>query len=319
MMFRRPSKSSSLRSHQGRDRRPILHVLDPGQRAQNFTNPITQSFPEPDVIISRAELDLRRAVQRMMMITGSTVNSLELLTALQLPSHTAAVFWVARLLLNQKLEADLYADNAIRRTNHDARLIYQAIAQIDLQPWYTTLVTPAPITALPEGLQFLPGHPVAQRYYRQHPLPSQSQVYLPVATYFADLFYERRQELLRLLINLGATRIQVENLADTIPGSPEVILAPGYSSPPAQFNPADYPWLLQEPQWQRLVNDRLAYQAPTLTLDLTLDVNGLLATQVAALKNLTAQLDSVKQVHEEAIEREHLQPQRVTVNFGTSP
>jgi hypothetical protein len=82
------------------------------------------------------------------------------------------------------------------------------------------------------------------------------------------------------------------------------------------INPADYPWLPYEPQWQRLASDRLSYQAPTVTVDRTIDVNGLITTQVAALKNLMAQLDSVKLVHGEEVDREYLQPQRVTVGFG---
>ncbi len=320
MIFRRRSKLSKLQSRQGGEDsrlRPLLHVLGPGQSAKDFQDPIEQSFRDDDVIISRAELDLRRAVQQLMLSTGSAIGSLELLAALQLPSHTAAIVWAARLLLNETLAGDLYPDNTVRRTNHDARLLYRAIAQIDLAPWYKTTVKKAAITALPAGLQFWPGHPVAQRYYRQHPLPGRSQLYLSVATYFVDLFYERRQELIRLLVSLGATRIQFENLATAQPGPPEVLTYPSYPGPSAgDFNPADYPWLPHELQWQRLVSDRLSYRVPTATFELTLDVNGLIATQIAALKNLMTQLESVKLVDNEAIDRDYLQPQRVTVAFG---
>ncbi len=316
MFFRRRSRASGSRSRQGAtpsSLRPLLHVLGPGQQAKDFKDPIEYSFRDTDVVISRAELDLRRAVQGLMVHTGSMVNSLELLAALQLPSNTAALVWAARLLLNEALVGDLYADNAVRRTNHDARLLYQAIAQVDLDPWYQTVVQTASITALPPGRQFLPGHPVAQRYYRQHPLPERSQVYLPVATYFADLFYERRQDLIRLLVNLGATRIQFESLAQSAP--PEVLTYP-LRPAIAGINPADYPWLAYEPQWQRLASDRLNHRPPTISFDLTIDVNNLIAAQVAALKNLMAQLDSVKVVHNDQVNREFLQPQRVTAVFG---
>ncbi|MGF1518518.1 MAG: hypothetical protein ACFCVB_12030 [Nodosilinea sp.] len=316
MIFRRRPKAFGSKSPQGAGVRPLLHVLPPNQRPKDFKDPIEHSFRDADVVISRAELDLRRALQALMIHTGSMVNSLEVLVALQLPGNTAALFWAARLLLNEALVGDLYADNAVRRTNHDARLLYQGISKIDLDPWYQTVVGTASIAALPAGLQFLPGHPVPQRYYRQHPLPGRSQVYLPVATYFADLFYERRQELVRLLVNLGAIRIQFENLAEANPGPPEVLTYPARLWPP--FNPADYPWLPYEPQWQRLMGDRLSYQTPTQTFDLTIDINGLIAAQVAALKNLMAQLDSVKVVHNDVVDRDYLQPQRVTVVFAES-
>lgn len=315
MFFRRRSRASGSRSRQGATParlRPLLHVLAPGQQAKDFKDPIEYSFRDADVVISRAELDLRRALQGLMVRTGSTVNSLEMLAALQVPSNTAALFWAARLLLNEALVADLYADNAVRRTNHDARLLYQAIAQIDLDPWYQTVVETASIAALPPGRQFLPGHPVAGRYYRQHPLPERSQVYLPVATYFADLFYERRQDLIRLLVSLGATRIQFESLVQASP--PEVLIYP--PRPAMGFNPTDYPWLAYETQWQRLASDRLSHRPATLTFDLTIDVNNLIADQVAALKNLMTQLDSVKVVHSDQVDREFLQPQRVTAVFG---
>jgi hypothetical protein len=318
MLFRRRSRSAAPGARGGYSLRPLLHVLGPDQSPRDFKDPIEHSFEDEDVLISRAELDLRRAVQRLMVNTGATVSSLELLAAMQLPGNTAALFWAARLLLKESLVGDLYADNVVRRTNHDARLLYRAISQIDLDPWYDATVAKAPITALPVGLQFLPGHPIPGRYYRQHPLPERSQVYLPVTTYFTDLFYERRQELVRLMVNLGATRIQFENLAAAHPIAPEVLTYGGYPWQPAMgISPADYPWLPHEPDWQRLVSDRITLQSPTATLLLTLDVNNLIATQVSALKTLMDQLDSVREVDSARVDREYLQPQQVTAVFGT--
>ncbi|NJL46331.1 MAG: hypothetical protein HC929_00965 [Leptolyngbyaceae cyanobacterium SM2_5_2] len=319
MIFRSRSKSFGQRQSSesfGFSYRPLLHVLAAGQIPDDFEDPIENTFREQEVIISRAELDLRRAFQSLMVHTRLLVNSLEVVTALQLPGTTAALFWAIRLLLDDKLPAEMTADHLIRKRDQDSRLLYQALAGIDLDYWYETIVDKASITALPVGLQFPPGHPVAQRYYRQHPLPAMQQVYLPVTDYFSGLLYERRQELLRLLVTLGATRIEIQDLcAPEI--SPEVMEYPGRLWTPNQgLNLAEYAWLPYEPTWQNLLSDRTAGLMNTMSFDLTLDVNGMLAMQIAAMKNLTAQLNAVEAVDNSKIDCDYLKPQRVTVTFA---
>ncbi len=320
MLFRSRSKSSGQgQSSQsfGFSYRPLLHVLAAGQTPDDFEDPIENTFREQEVIISRAELDLRRAFQGLMVHTRLLVNSLEVLTALQLPGTTAALFWAIRLLLDNKLPADLTADHLIRKRDQDSRLLYQALASIDLDYWYDTIVDKASISALPVGLQFPPGYPVVQRYYRQHPLPANQQVYLPVADYFSGLFYERKQELLRLLVTLGATRIEIQDLcAPEAP--PEVLNYPGRLWTPGQgLNLSEYTWLPYEPTWQNALSDRTAGLTNTTSFDLTVDVNGMLAMQVAALKNLVSQLNVVESLYERQLDCDYLKPQRVTVTFAT--
>jgi hypothetical protein len=319
MIFRPRSKSSSRRSAslaQGFSYRRLLHVLAQGQTPRDFKDPIEHSFRDNDVVISRAELDLRRAVQTLMIHTGLAVNSLEVLTALELPGSTAALFWAIRLLLDDTLPAEMSQTHRIRKRDHDSRLLYQALAQIDLDHWYSTMVDKATITALPVGLQFRPGHPLAQRYYRQHPLPAKQQVYLPVASYFADLFNERKQELIRLLVNLGATRLEISTGGTPTP--PEVLVYPGRLWTSSQgLNLAEYTWLPYESTWQTVLADRSAGRITTATLALTLDVNDMITIQLAALKNLIAQLDCVEALDNDSFDRNYLQPQRVTVTFAT--
>jgi hypothetical protein len=319
MIFRSRSKSFGQRQSSqsfGFNYRPLLHVLAAGQTPSDFEDPIENTFREQDVIISRAELDLRRAFQSLMVHTRLLVNSLEVVTALQLPGTTAALFWAIRLLLDNKLPAEMAADHLIRKRDQDSRLLYQALAAIDLDYWYETIVDKASITALPVGLQFPPGHPMVQRYYRQHPLPAMQQVYLPVTDYFSGLLYERKQELLRLLVTLGATRIEIQDLcAPNVP--PEVMEFPGRLWTPSQgLNLADYAWLPYEPTWQNLLSDRTSGLMNTMSFDLTLDVNGMLATQLTAMKNLTAQLNAVEVVDNSKIDCDYLKPQRVTVTFA---
>jgi hypothetical protein len=319
MIFRSRSKSYGQRQSSqsfGFSYRPLLHVLAAGQTPDDFEDPIENTFREREVIISRAELDLRRAFQALMVHTRLLVNSLELLTALQLPGTTAALFWAIRLLLDNKLPAEMTTDHVIRKRDQDSRLLYQALAEIDLDYWYDTVVDKASITALPVGLQFPPGHPMVQRYYHQHPLPAKQQVYLPVTDYFSGLFYERKQELLRLLVTLGATHIEIQDLcAPNVP--PEIMEFPGRLWTPSQgLNLADYAWLPYEPTWQNVLSDRTGGLMKTTSFDLTLDINSMLAVQITALKNLVAQLNSVEALNDSQLDCDYLKPQRVTVTFA---
>ncbi|MGF1568444.1 MAG: hypothetical protein ACFCVD_10310 [Nodosilinea sp.] len=316
MILRALFKSSGSSSAQNFRHRPLLHVLGQGQTPKDFEDPIEYNFRSQDVIISRAELDLRRATQSLMIHTHSTVSSLAVLTALELPGSTAALFWVIRLLLDDKLPGSAVKEQLILNRNRDSRLLYKALSSVDLDHWYETQVDKAVITAMPAGLQFLPGHPIPQRYYRKHPLPAKQQVYLPVASYFSELFHERKQELIRLLANLGATRIQIEDLGGKALVPTETLEYPGKLwTPGLGLNSADYAWLPYEPSWQAVIANRSAGDSSAASFDLTIDINGMITNQVSALKNLIAQLNSVESADHESSYLGYLQPKRVSVKF----
>ncbi len=64
------------------------------------------------------------------------------------------------------------------------------------------------------GLRFAPGHPRAGEAYRLHPLAgvegaNRDLFYIPEASFDQVLLDEREAELLRLLVQLGATRISI--------------------------------------------------------------------------------------------------------------
>ncbi|HCM64701.1 MAG TPA: hypothetical protein DIT05_19495 [Morganella sp. (in: Bacteria)] len=62
-------------------------------------------------------------------------------------------------------------------------------------------------------LKFPPGHPIVGLFYRLHPLdkinPEKESLYIPDEYYEQLLLQEREAELLRILINLGATKIKI--------------------------------------------------------------------------------------------------------------
>ncbi|MCO8160960.1 hypothetical protein NJC38_02185 [Pseudomonas sp. 21LCFQ010] len=64
------------------------------------------------------------------------------------------------------------------------------------------------------GYRFQPGHPVVGKAYRRHPLADYpntetGDLYIPSDSYDAILLEERESELLKLLVDLGATKITI--------------------------------------------------------------------------------------------------------------
>ncbi len=70
------------------------------------------------------------------------------------------------------------------------------------------------------GFRFPPGHPRVGSSYRLHPLAehgdsTKETVYIPEDKYDEILFEEREAELIKFLVNLGATRISMTQLEST--------------------------------------------------------------------------------------------------------
>jgi hypothetical protein len=72
---------------------------------------------------------------------------------------------------------------------------------------------------------FQPGHPVVGKAYRKHPLsdysnPDNRNLYIPSDSYDAILLEERESELVKLLVQLGATKISItKKVSDKTRGS----------------------------------------------------------------------------------------------------
>ncbi|MBA0212982.1 hypothetical protein [Pectobacterium brasiliense] len=67
-------------------------------------------------------------------------------------------------------------------------------------------------------LKFPPGHPIVGLFYRLHPLdkinPEKESLYIPDEYYEQLLLQEREAELLKVLINLGATKIKIIKISN---------------------------------------------------------------------------------------------------------
>lgn len=71
------------------------------------------------------------------------------------------------------------------------------------------------------GYRFQPGHPRINKTYILHPLASHrieeyKNLYIPYETYDEVLYDEREAELVKLLVDLGATSIRIEEIAEVV-------------------------------------------------------------------------------------------------------
>lgn len=160
--------------------------------------------------------------------------------------------------------------------------------------------------ALARGFKFAPGHPRTHVSYRVHPLAELSGGkhaghYIPQDSFDQTLLEEREAELLRLLVELGATRIVISekhsNKEKTVleaalqaeaskvaefkasashgnthhgseSNSREFLLVGKPSRDGEEIDEARFAWLRFEPSWQSLVQARQVGQCAKATLEL---------------------------------------------------
>ena len=305
--------------------KPLLYVLahgeasgDPGQINQAVFNGQT------DVSIARGELELRKAIQSLAFITETSINSLPTLTALSLPGAAIPLFWTIHTFLQHQYEKP-GLDNRINRRNHDARLLFKQLAQLDLSPWYAQSVTQVAPDNLPAEVHFPPEHPIPGQMYRHCPynIKDKGHLYYPVNNYFSMLFEEREQELITLLSDLGATQIIIESVS----GDEAVADKEGYRkvfeytprplTAPNAINVQGYHWLVYESTWQSVLNERFR-GLTSIEFTFDMDVMGLLRTQIQSIDQLISELDSMVPPadYKETIYQQVIKIRRVHVQFG---
>jgi len=78
--------------------------------------------------------------------------------------------------------------------------------------------------ALSRGYKFPPGHPLVGETYRLHPLAgydasAKANLYIPETSFNNILLEERESELLKLLVQLGATEVKLTKQVESLMGS----------------------------------------------------------------------------------------------------
>ena len=325
-MFRPRNRRSSVSAQPGSPphfSRPLLYVLDYDQSPDDLPQKLWRNAlkGETDVFISRAEIDLRKAIQALAFVGNASINSFPTLTALSLPGRATALLWTIHILLQQTYQKpDL--ENPIHHRNHDARLLFQQLAKLDLDPWYIHSVAQTTPDTLPTGIEFPPGQLIPGQMYRQHPFKSKSHCYYPATHYFSLLFEEREQALLTLLGDLGAAKIVIEAIHNEHSSGETHKQVFEYANRPQRLTGSidtqRYPWLAYEPVWQSVVNERLNRGMSSTQFEFDIDVMGLLRTQIQATAQLIPELDSMMLPanYEEALLMQVIQPRKVQVKFG---
>ncbi len=165
------------------------------------------------------------------------------------------------------------------------------------------------LASMPDGLNFPPGHPLPARYYRRHPL--NEDTYIPIEMYDRLLLEEREAELIRLLVDLGATGIEISkagNNSRSLSGGAKAeasgvsgaeIAAGGESTRAArdlrvfelrgipwtaemQFDPTAYKWLEYEPAWKAVMHARRVGACVTASIELHQETSFSLAASAKA-------------------------------------
>ena len=307
----------------------LLHVLNDGEAPGDMlVKPRQAAFHgQTDVYISRAEIELRNAIQSLAFTSHAGINSFPVLTALSLPETVTPLIWTIHVLLKGKFQKP-NDHNPIQHRNHDARLLFQQLSQLDLGHWATRFVAQVSPNNLPAHLQFPPGHPVLGQTYRRHPFLSRQNCCYPVTHFFSRLFEEREQALLALLGELGATKITItDTITQKQPGQP-VLSAPQHqrvfdypdqaSALPQAIDLQKHPWLYYEPAWQAVVNERLKREVLHTQFEFDVDVMGLLRSQIESIGNLVPELSSMllPENYQAILLQQALQPRIVTVEFS---
>lgn len=304
--------------------KPLLQILEYGQsRKDVLQRPqdlVLQG--QTDVYIARAEIDLKRAIQSLAFITHGQINSFPTLTALSLPSSAAALFWAIHAFLNHQYQRP-HLENPIHRRNHDARLLFQQLARLDILQWYDHSVNIVSLDALSNEVQFPAGPPMPGQLYRQHPLQEKQDCYYPVTNFFSILFEERQIALWELLKELGAKRMVVSDKEDSSShggrGTQTVFESPVWEGQLMKsIDVQKHPWLLYEPGWQTLINQRLQTGISSTHFEFSLDIMGLLEAQIQTILQIIPGFDSMvlPTNFEEMFSAQVLQSKTVQVEFA---
>ncbi len=284
--------------------KPLLRVLGRDERAGDVLGKrwVKAFQGSSDVYISRAELELRKAMELMAFDGAMGSSSLPILTALSLPSNAAPLLWTTYAFLQERY-LKLNDPSRIHHRNRDARTLYRQLAQLDLTAWSNHLLDQFRADELPEGIYMPPGHPACGETYRCHPFSGRRNFYYPVSQYFSMLFEEREQALISLLSELGATKIVISPPPADAMGElgrlpqlyEKVFEYPPINQPVAEsFDVRRHPWLSCESAWQAVVRERVTRGALSAQFEFGMDVAGMLRAQVQRITQLIAMLSSME-------------------------
>jgi len=191
---------------------------------------------------------------------------------------------------------------------------------LDIADWIE-FIEQIPFARIPQEIDFPPGHPLPRRLYRVHPLKKKRNRYIPVEVFDFLLYEEREAELVKLLIDLGAVEITINNLSSTktkggviakatasgiggfetknegereILNSDTRLIKLGQKNWNSEkFDEAEYSWLAYEPSWEVLVHARLRGQCLSSSVELNSDASYSISASLGLTEGLIQQFADV--------------------------
>lgn len=239
---------------------------------------------------------------------------IDIILPVLIPSYSLSKSIVKILIANQKNTQG----NEQAKLDENTKL---ALSEFNLEGW-SEFITETSYSDIPEDFDFPPGHPLPGKLYRAHPLKSKSNKYIPIEVFDSLLYAEREAELIRLLVDLGATKITIKEkkvgkTATEIEANAKLTGAGGVESKiegdinksdesirnlslggkpwsseiVEKFDEKNYSWLPYEPAWTAVAHSRLYGKCLTASIELTNDdsysISGKIGLAEGLLKNLT--------------------------------
>lgn len=223
-------------------------------------------------------------------------------------------------ITDRKKSTSQDASNQKSDEDNRDRKIVNILDKLNLSSW-TSFVDQISYLSIPNNLDFPPGHPLPGRLYRVHPLKKKDNRYIPVEVFDSILYKERESELIKLLVDLGATDICVQeissnktqgsaegkaNLTGVGGGSVEakeesqrfssadqIIKLKPKNWTPENYKSDEYSWLPYEPDWESLVHARIKGGCFSSSVELTSDTSFSISAQLGLTEGLLENLGSL--------------------------
>ncbi len=214
------------------------------------------------------------------------------------------VYSLTQLIKKQEGQTSTTQELAFHSLSNDEEFSAKAtqiLNQLNLSQ-LQSLVEMIPFSSLPEEFEFPPGHPLPESIYRVHPLKTKNKRYIPLESFYSLLFDEREAELIRLLTDLGAKKIVIQEVTNEtndqgvnanvklggMGGGEGSRIREGKQSgikartiklrgkhwtPNLNIEPEKYSWLPYEPKWEGLVHARIHGGTLSDSIELTSDIS----------------------------------------------
>ena len=230
-----------------------------------------------------------------------------------------------KILEFQATQKQSDSDIVSNSDNQEKNNINEILNSLNLEQW-TDFVEEITYSDITDNFDFPPGHPLPGKLYRIHPLKSKSNKYIPIEVFDDLLYAEREAELIRLLVDLGATEIVITEKQEGQLGAnaninAEVVGAGGIEAEAKgqmkqsnkferkyvlegnqwtkqmadsfEKKESNYSWLPYEPTWGAVAHARLHGKCLTASIELTNDSSYSIAGKIGLTEGLVKNIGSL--------------------------